>query len=76
MSFISLYQSVLLFLFSSVPAYLIFLAGTFDVYIHGGDLSYFIISLSLVTLEYFADGQQWSEYSFFRQYTTQTWISR
>ncbi|KAL2885526.1 DUF1295 domain protein [Ceratocystis lukuohia] len=58
-TFISCIQSILLFLFSGVPAYLIFLAGKIDVYIHGGDLAYFIICLALVGLEYIADGQQW-----------------
>ncbi|KAL5604534.1 uncharacterized protein BROUX77_004720 [Berkeleyomyces rouxiae] len=58
-TFISFVQSILLFLISAVPAYLIFLAGTLDVYIHGGDLAYFVICLGLVALEYVADGQQW-----------------
>ncbi|KAL1897190.1 hypothetical protein Cpir12675_002511 [Ceratocystis pirilliformis] len=53
-------QSILLFLFSGVPAYLIFLTGKIDVYIHGGDLAYFLICLALVGLEYIADGQQWN----------------
>ena len=59
-TFISFYQSVLLYLFSGVPTYGILLSTQFDPDIKWSDIVYFGIEIGLVISEWFSDGQQWS----------------
>lgn len=61
-TFISFYQSVLLFLFSGVSAYVILLTTQFEPEITTADLIYFGVEVALVFSEWVSDGQQWSKY--------------
>lgn len=59
-TFISFYQSILLFSFSAVPAYVILLSTQFEPEITTADMLYFSIQVALVASEWVSDGQQWS----------------
>ncbi|KAH7328578.1 DUF1295 domain-containing protein [Stachybotrys elegans] len=59
-TFISFIQSVLLFAFSCVPAYIILLTTKFEPSITAADTFYFFIEVALVASEWVSDGQQWN----------------
>ncbi|KAM3548808.1 hypothetical protein MY1884_009016 [Beauveria asiatica] len=58
-TFISFFQSVLLFAFSAAPTYNILLTTRFEPEITKADWMYFYIILGLVLSEWISDGQQW-----------------
>lgn len=58
--FISFFQSILLYLFSCVPAYVILLSSKFEPGIQAVDLAFFSVEILLVFSEWISDGQQWS----------------
>lgn len=58
-TFISFIQSVLLFGFSCLPAYVILLSTRFEPDITAADIAYGSVELLLVLSEWFSDGQQW-----------------
>lgn len=60
LTFISFIQSVLLFLFSCVPAYSILLTAQFESEVTRADLVYLLIEILLVVSEFISDGQQQS----------------
>jgi hypothetical protein len=60
-TFISFFQSALLFLFSGVPAYAILLSTKFEPEITTADRFYFLVEVSLVVSEWFSDGQMWGK---------------
>ncbi|KAM5351316.1 hypothetical protein ACJ41O_004039 [Fusarium nematophilum] len=68
LTFISFYQSVLLFAFSCVPAYAILLSTKFDSEVTTADIAYFVIELALVLSEWVSDGQQWDYHQAKAQY--------
>ena len=59
LTFISFYQSVLLFAFSGVPAYAILLSSQFESKVTAADILYFAVEVALVLSEFISDGQQW-----------------
>lgn len=59
--FISLAQSVLLFMIAT-PSYLLLLASRLSSEMTTGDIIFARVLMGLVLLEWFADGQQWSQY--------------
>lgn len=61
-TFISFYQSVLLFSFSCVPAYAILLSTKFEENVTPSDIFFFLTMVGLVYSEWVSDGQQWGEY--------------
>lgn len=60
LTFISFIQSVLLFLFSCVPAYTILLTTQFEPHVTTADQFYFLIEVLLIVGEFVSDGQQQS----------------
>lgn len=58
-TFISFFQSILLYLFSCVPAYVILLSSQFEPKIQAIDLAFFGAEILLVLSEWISDGQQW-----------------
>lgn len=58
-TFISFFQSILLFAFSAAPTYNILLSTRFEPEITNADWMYFYIILGLVLSEWISDGQQW-----------------
>ncbi|RBR25825.1 uncharacterized protein FIESC28_01318 [Fusarium coffeatum] len=58
-TFISFYQSVLLFSFSCVPAYAILLSTKFEENVTPADVFFFLTMVGLVYSEWVSDGQQW-----------------
>ncbi|KEY70271.1 hypothetical protein S7711_04379 [Stachybotrys chartarum IBT 7711] len=67
-TFISFYQSILLFSFSAVPAYVILLSTQFEPEITTADMLYFSIQVALVASEWVSDGQQWTYQTAKHQY--------
>ncbi|KAH6610763.1 hypothetical protein Trco_000783 [Trichoderma cornu-damae] len=59
-TFISIFQSILLYLFSCVPAYVILLSSQFEPAIQAVDLVFFGVEILLVLSEWISDGQQWA----------------
>ncbi len=59
LTFISLFQSILLFLIAA-PAYTLLLTGTIEPELTTGDLTFTAVELGLVVFEWFADQQQWN----------------
>ncbi|RFU78937.1 hypothetical protein TARUN_3291 [Trichoderma arundinaceum] len=59
-TFISFFQSILLYLFSCVPAYVILLSSQFEPRIQPVDLVFFGVEILLVFSEWISDGQQWT----------------
>ncbi|KAL7960716.1 hypothetical protein V8C34DRAFT_275453 [Trichoderma compactum] len=59
-TFISLIQSILLYLFSCVPAYVILLSSQFEPEVQAVDLVFFGVEILLVLSEWISDGQQWA----------------
>lgn len=57
--FIAFTQSILIFMFSSAPSYIILLTNEFEPDISVGDLAYFGVEIALVISEIISDGQQW-----------------
>jgi len=62
--FIAFTQSILIFLFSSSPAYVILLTNKFKPELSSSDFGYLAWQLLLVFSEFISDGQQWSTVSF------------
>jgi steroid 5-alpha reductase family enzyme len=58
--FISLAQSILLFLITT-PTYVMVLSARIGVEMNTGDLAFARVLMGLVLLEFFADQQQWSK---------------
>ncbi|KAI9166678.1 hypothetical protein HJFPF1_02792 [Paramyrothecium foliicola] len=58
-TFISFYQSVLLFTFSCIPGYVILLSTQFDPTITTADIGYFAMELAILLFETISDEQQW-----------------
>ncbi|KDN60580.1 hypothetical protein CSUB01_02079 [Colletotrichum sublineola] len=58
-TFISFYQSILLFSFSAPPAYALLLASRIEPEVTAADWSFFSIIAGLVLSEFISDGQQW-----------------
>jgi steroid 5-alpha reductase family enzyme len=67
-TFISFYQSVLLFAFSCVPAYVILLSTQFDPAIKAADIGYFVAELAVLLFETVGDEQQWAYQTVKHQY--------
>ncbi|KAF4983214.1 hypothetical protein FZEAL_1317 [Fusarium zealandicum] len=67
-TFISFYQSVLLFAFSCVPAYAILLSTKFEPQVTAADVAYFAVEVALVFSEWMSDGQQWDFHRAKNQY--------
>jgi hypothetical protein len=61
-TFISFYQSALLFSFSCVPAYAILCSTKFEQDVTTADIVFALIMVGLVYSEWVSDGQQWGEY--------------
>ncbi|PNP57943.1 hypothetical protein THARTR1_02101 [Trichoderma harzianum] len=59
-TFISFIQSILLYLFSCVPAYVILLSSQFEPEVQAVDLVFFGVEVLLVLSEWISDGQQWA----------------
>ncbi|KAL7909654.1 hypothetical protein GGI35DRAFT_450571 [Trichoderma velutinum] len=59
-TFISFIQSILLYLFSCVPAYVILLSSQFEPEVQAIDLVFFGVEILLVLSEWISDGQQWA----------------
>ncbi|KAL7950401.1 hypothetical protein V8C42DRAFT_306367 [Trichoderma barbatum] len=59
-TFISFFQSILLYLFSCVPTYVILLSSQFEPEIQAVDLVFFGVEILLVLSEWISDGQQWA----------------
>ncbi|KAK1239759.1 hypothetical protein MKX07_001213 [Trichoderma sp. CBMAI-0711] len=59
-TFISFFQSILLYLFSCVPAYVILLSSQFETGIQPVDLVFAGVEILLVLSEWVSDGQQWA----------------
>jgi steroid 5-alpha reductase family enzyme len=62
-AFISLAQSILLFMIST-PTYVILLTARFGEAMNTSDIIYARVLMGLVLIEFFADQQQWSIYHF------------
>ncbi|KAJ6446599.1 hypothetical protein O9K51_01372 [Purpureocillium lavendulum] len=75
-TFISFYQSVLLFAFSCVPAYAILLSTRIEPNITAADMAYFSIEVALVISEWFSDGQQWAYQTAKHQYQKDAKVPR
>ena len=60
-TFISFFQSVLLYAFALPPAYTLLLANQYERGIQLSDWLHFGAQVGLVVVEYISDGQQWSE---------------
>ncbi|KKP02165.1 hypothetical protein THAR02_05751 [Trichoderma harzianum] len=58
-TFISFIQSILLYLFSCVPAYVILLSSQFEPEVQAVDLVFAGVEILLVLSEWISDGQQW-----------------
>lgn len=58
-SFISLAQSILLFIITT-PTYVMLLSARIGVGMNTGDIAFSRALMGLVLIEFFADGQQWS----------------
>ncbi len=58
-TFISFYQSVLIYLFSAASAYVVMLTTQFEPEISFADMGYAGFLLLLVLTEWITDGQQW-----------------
>lgn len=58
-TFISFFQSILLYLFSGIPAYVILLSSQFETGIQPVDLVFAGVEILLVLSEWISDGQQW-----------------
>jgi steroid 5-alpha reductase family enzyme len=67
-TFISLYQSLLLFAFAGPPAYVILLTTQFEPNVTAGDIFYFLIEVGLVVSEFISDGQQYTYQNAKHQY--------
>ncbi|PFH57510.1 hypothetical protein XA68_14913 [Ophiocordyceps unilateralis] len=67
-TFISFIQSVLLFSFSCLPAYVILLSSRFQPHVSAADVGYFSVLVLLVLSEWMSDGQQWTYQTAKRQY--------
>ncbi|OPB39426.1 hypothetical protein A0O28_0051320 [Trichoderma guizhouense] len=59
-TFISFIQSILLYLFSCVPAYVILLSSQFEPEVQAVDLVFAGVEILLVLSEWISDGQQWA----------------
>jgi steroid 5-alpha reductase family enzyme len=60
-TFISFIQSILLFLFASLPTYTILVSTQHEPNITTADIFYFLVEIALVFSEWISDGQQWSK---------------
>ena len=58
-TFISFYQSILLFAFSCIPGYVILLSTQFDPNVTAADIGYFVLELAVLIYETIGDEQQW-----------------
>ncbi|KAK5990003.1 hypothetical protein PT974_08266 [Cladobotryum mycophilum] len=67
-TFIAFIQSILLFLFSCAPAYVILLSTQLEPEIKTTDLVYLGAELALVFSEWVSDGQQWNYHAAKKQY--------
>ncbi|KAF4470918.1 DUF1295 domain [Fusarium albosuccineum] len=76
LTFISFYQSVLLFAFSGVPAYAILLSSKFEQQITTADFAYFAAEVALVFSEWVSDGQQWDFHKAKNQYQKEAKVPR
>ncbi|PKK48567.1 hypothetical protein CI102_6267 [Trichoderma harzianum] len=59
-TFISFIQSILLYLFSCVPAYVILLSSQFEPEVQAVDMVFAGVEILLVLSEWISDGQQWA----------------
>jgi hypothetical protein len=59
LTFIAFGQSILLAMFSFVPAYIIFLTSRFQTGIAVYDYQYFCLEFTLILTELVSDAQQW-----------------
>lgn len=57
--FIAFTQSILIFMFSAAPAYIVLLTSKFEPEITTADLAFFAVQFTLVISEFVSDGQQW-----------------
>lgn len=73
-TFISFFQSVLLFLFSSLPTYTILVASQHEPNITVADIFYFCVQIVLVFSEWISDGQQWRKMSWTANHNVQMLI--
>lgn len=67
-TFISLGQSILLFLIAT-PTYVLLLASKLGAPFGGGDIAFARVLMGLILVEFFADQQQWSKVSKFSRIT-------
>ncbi|KAG9505412.1 hypothetical protein J7337_002381 [Fusarium musae] len=75
-TFISFYQSVLLFSFSCVPAYAILCSTKFEQDVTSADIVFALIMVGLVYSEWVSDGQQWDYHAAKHQYQAEAKVPK
>ncbi|SPO00528.1 related to DUF1295 domain protein [Cephalotrichum gorgonifer] len=74
--FIAFTQSVLIFLFSSAPSYIILFTSRLEPDITTADLVFFAVEIALVASEFVSDGQQWKYQTAKHDYQKSAKLSR
>ncbi|EWZ99085.1 hypothetical protein NW765_009014 [Fusarium oxysporum] len=75
-TFISFYQSALLFSFSCVPAYAILCSTKFEQDVTTADIVFALIMVGLVYSEWVSDGQQWDYHAAKHQYQAEAKVPK